>query len=111
MEDDTQVVIAAGVLDESLGSFHALCLEQVRICRAIDRPELRRRALTAMEAAFVDCLAALWAGRATCRMIPDGAIGQASGGSEEPGRGWRASFCRSPVTALLRSVRDVWGGR
>jgi hypothetical protein len=60
MEDDTQV-IGAELLDESLRNFRALCFEQVRICRAIYRPELRERALMTTEAAFVDCLAALWA--------------------------------------------------
>jgi hypothetical protein len=60
MDDDTQV-IGAELLDESLRNFRALCFEQVRICRSIYRPELRERALMATEAAFVDCLAALWA--------------------------------------------------
>src|ERR1700722_15497268 len=57
MGDDTQV-ITTELLDESLRNFRALCFEQVRICRAIYRPELRERALMATEAAFVDCLAA-----------------------------------------------------
>ena len=60
MEDETQV-ITTELLDESLRNFRTLCFEQVRICRAIYRPELRERALMATEAAFVDCLAALWA--------------------------------------------------
>jgi hypothetical protein len=60
MEDDTQV-IGAELLDESLRNFRALCFEQVRICWENYRPELRGRALMATEAAFVDCLAALWA--------------------------------------------------
>jgi hypothetical protein len=60
MEDDTQV-IGADLLDESLRDFRALCFEQVRICRAIYRPELPESALMTTEAAFVDCLAALWA--------------------------------------------------
>jgi hypothetical protein len=54
-------VIGTELLDESLRNFRALCFEQVRICRAIYRPELRERALRTTEAAFVDCLAALWA--------------------------------------------------
>jgi hypothetical protein len=60
MEDDSQVTVT-DLLDESLGNFRALCFEQVRICRAIHPPDLRQRALTTTEAAFVDCLAALWA--------------------------------------------------
>ena len=60
MEDDTQV-ITTELLDESLRNFRTLCFEQVRICRAIYLPELREHALMATEAAFVDCLAALWA--------------------------------------------------
>jgi hypothetical protein len=60
MEDDSQVTVT-DLLDESLGNFRALCFEQVRRCRAIHPPDLRQRALTTTEAAFVDCLAALWA--------------------------------------------------
>jgi hypothetical protein len=60
MADDTEV-IATELLDESLRHFRTLCFEQVRICRAINRAELRERALMTTEAAFVDCLAALWA--------------------------------------------------
>jgi hypothetical protein len=60
MSDDTEV-IATDLLDESLRNFRRLCFEQVRLCRAIDRPELRKRARMTTEAAFVDCLAALWA--------------------------------------------------
>ena len=59
MEDDTQVM-GAELLDESLRNFRLLCFEQVRICRAMHGPELRERALMMTEAAFVDCLAALW---------------------------------------------------
>ena len=60
MEDDTQVS-GADLLDESLRN-SALCFEQVRLYyRAIYRPELTKRALMMTEAAFVDCLAALWA--------------------------------------------------
>lgn len=60
MEEDPQDIVT-GLLDKSLGNFRELCFEQVRICRAIDRPDLRERALTTTEAVFVDCLAALWA--------------------------------------------------
>ena len=61
MEDEIQATnLATDPLDESLETFRALCFEHVGICRAIQNPELRVRALVKTEAAFVDCLAALW---------------------------------------------------
>lgn len=54
-------MIDTELLDQSLRNFRTLCFEQVRLCRAICRPEVRERALMTTEAAFVDCLAALWA--------------------------------------------------
>ena len=61
MEDDTQVIgLDAEELDRSIGSFRALCFEHVKICKAINHPELHERALVMTEMAFVDCLASLW---------------------------------------------------
>jgi hypothetical protein len=61
MEDEIQAAsLATDPLDESLETFRALCFEHVGICRAIQSPEMRVRALVKTEAAFVDCLAALW---------------------------------------------------
>jgi hypothetical protein len=61
MEDGIQAAsLATDRLDEGLETFRALCFELVGICRAIQSPEMRVRALVKTETAFVDCLAGLW---------------------------------------------------
>jgi hypothetical protein len=61
MENEIQATtLSTDILNESLETFRALCFEHVEICRAIQNPDMRLRALVTTETAFVDCLAALW---------------------------------------------------